>query len=146
MAEYDFSCYILKYEVDSIRGLKYKKDLFASQDGNFVPLVWNYQHFDPGAVLGHVVLENKPDGLYAYCYLSNTPNRKIVLELMNDTSMSLGPFVTGYKVEDKHIVKGKISSCSLMFERIDDDEAYHPILNKDKEGELYGKRLFYLFK
>ena len=135
MSEYDFSCYVLKYEVESIRGLKYKKGLFASQDGNVVPLVWNYQHFDPETVLGHAVLENKPEGVYAYCHLSNTPNGKIALELMSDTVMSLGPFITSYKVEDKHIVKGRISSCSLMLERIDDDEAYHPILNKDKKGE-----------
>lgn len=133
MTDYDFSCYVLKYEVESIRGLIYKKDLFAPQDGGKLPLVWNYKHYDPVSVLGHAVLENREDGVYAYCYLSDTPSGKAALKVLDE--VALGPCVAGYKTKDKYIVDGRIASCSLMLERVDDDEAYHPVLNKDKKGE-----------
>lgn len=133
VTNYDFSCYVLKYEVESIRGLRYKKDLFNHQNGEKVPLIWNYKHHDPESNLGYVVLENRYDGVYAYCYLSDTPSGKAALDILD--CVALGPCVVGYKIKDKYIVDGRIANCSLMCERIDDNEAYHPVLNKDKKGE-----------
>ena len=48
------------------------KDAFIDNDGQKVPLVWNHQHNDPLNVLGHALLENRDEGVYAYCVFNET--------------------------------------------------------------------------
>src|SRR5215475_4667467 len=72
----DFSGYATKAGLKCSDGRTIMKDAFAHQNNDTVPLVWQHSHNEPGNVLGHAVLENRDDGVYAYGYLNETDAAK----------------------------------------------------------------------
>ena len=66
MEKYDFSGWATKNNLLCSDGRTILKDAFKHNDGQTVPLVWNHQHNEPNNVLGHALLENREDGVYAY--------------------------------------------------------------------------------
>ena len=71
--EADFSGYATKAGLKCSDGRTIMPDAFKDNDGMRVPLVWQHGHNDPVNVLGHALLENRPDGVYAYGYFNETP-------------------------------------------------------------------------
>lgn len=69
---YDFEGWATKNDLECADGLTIKKDAFRVNDGKTVPLVWNHQHNKVADVLGHAVLENRDEGVYAHCSFNNT--------------------------------------------------------------------------
>lgn len=129
---YDFSCWVIKYGCISILGKTYQKDSLKSSDGLIVPLLWQHQHNDPMLVLGHALLENRDEGIYAYCTLSDNPTNEITIQLIRDRgSVSLSPFITQVKTDEKSITHGMIREVSLVLARIDPDESYYPVMKSD---------------
>src|SRR5690349_24392791 len=74
--EPDFSGYATKAGLKCSDGRTIMPNAFEHQDKMTVPLVWHHTHGDPENVLGHAVLENRPDGVYAYGYFNETPRGK----------------------------------------------------------------------
>lgn len=72
MEHYDFSGYATKNDVRCSDGRTIRRNAFVGNDGKTVPLVWNHQHGAINNVLGHALLENRDDGVYAYCSFNNT--------------------------------------------------------------------------
>lgn len=72
-AKADFSGYATKANLQCTDGRTILPDAFKHQDGSQVPLVWQHGHKDPENVLGHAILENREDGVYAYAFFNNTP-------------------------------------------------------------------------
>ena len=70
--EYDFSGWATRNDIQCSDGRTIKKDAFKQNNGQKVPLVWNHRHDDPNEVLGHALLENREDGVYAYCKFNET--------------------------------------------------------------------------
>ena len=70
--KYDFAGWATKNNVRCADGRIIRKDAFADQNGQTVPLFWNHQHNDPEMVLGHAVLLNMNDGVYAEGYFNNS--------------------------------------------------------------------------
>ena len=68
----DFSGWATRNDLKCADGRIIRKDAFRCNDGQKVPLVWNHQHNDPFNVLGHAVLENRNEGVYAYCSFNNS--------------------------------------------------------------------------
>ena len=68
--KYDFSGYATKVGLKCSDGRTIMEDAFAHMDGKKVPLVYQHLHNDPKNVLGHAILENRKDGVYAYCSLN----------------------------------------------------------------------------
>ena len=68
----DFSGWATRNDLLCADGRTIRKDAFKDNDGCEVPLVWNHEHNDPNAVLGHAVLENRDDGVYAYGKFNDT--------------------------------------------------------------------------
>ena len=68
-----------------------RKDAFADCDGTTVPLVWNHQHNDPLNVLGHALLENRQDGVYAYCTFNDTESGKTAKLLVQHGDVEASP-------------------------------------------------------
>ena len=66
---FDFSGWATRNDMLCADGRTIRKDAFKYQDGQTVPLVWNHQHADPNNVLGHALLKNKDEGVYAYSHL-----------------------------------------------------------------------------
>ena len=72
MAKFDFSGWATRNDLQCADGRIIRKDAFKHQDGETVILVWNHQHDSPDNVLGHALLENRDEGVYAYCTFNNT--------------------------------------------------------------------------
>ena len=77
MEKYDFSGWATRNDLLCSDGRTIRKDAFKHCDGKTVPLVWNHNHSDPDNVLGHALLENRNEGVYAYCSFNNTETQKI---------------------------------------------------------------------
>lgn len=83
MAEiYDFGGYATKNDLRCADGRTIRRNAFKECDGNTVPLVWQHSHGKPGDVLGHAVLENRDDGVYAYGSFNNTDSGRNAKELV----------------------------------------------------------------
>lgn len=71
--EADFSGYATKAGLKCSDGRTIMPDAFKHQDKMRVPLVWQHGHADPENVIGHAILENRPDGVYAYGFFNALP-------------------------------------------------------------------------
>ena len=72
MGSYDFGGWATRNDLKCSDGRTIRRDAFKDNDGYEVPLVWNHEHNDPNAVLGHAMLENRDDVVYAYGKFNDT--------------------------------------------------------------------------
>ena len=79
---YDFRGWPTNKNIKCSDGRTIMKDAFKDQNGAKVPLVWNHDHSGPDNVLGHAILENREDGVYAYCSFTNTERAQDAKELL----------------------------------------------------------------
>lgn len=114
--EYDFAGYATKAGVRCSDGVTIGKNAFQSQDGTTVPLVWNHNHKDAEDVLGHALLENREDGVYAYCKFNGTPKGLLAKELVNNGDIrSLSIWANKLqKTKDNVVSHGMIRELSLV--------------------------------
>ena len=82
MDNYDFSGWATKNDIKCSDGRIIRKDAFIHNDGKKVPLVWNHQHDSVNEVLGHAILENREEGVYAYCKFNDTDSGKAAKQLV----------------------------------------------------------------
>ena len=113
--EFDFSGYATRADVKCSDGRTIKPNAFKSDDGKQVPLCWQHGHSDVNNVLGHAVLENRPDGVYAYCKFNETTNGQNAraLVLHKDVS-SLSIYANNLVERGKDVVHGVIREVSLV--------------------------------
>lgn len=117
MAErYDFSGWATKNDLRCSDGRTIRRDAFKDNDGQIVPLVWQHQHNDPSNVLGHALLENRPEGVYAYGSFNDTAEgqrAKALVEHGDITSLSI--FANKLKQSPaKDVLHGVIREVSLV--------------------------------
>ena len=117
MANYHFSGYATRNDLRCSDGRTILKDAFKSQNGQEVPLVWNHDHSDPTAVLGHAMLENREDGVYAYCTFNESENAQHVKEaVMHGDIRSMSIWANRLKqTRDNCVVHGNIKEVSLVY-------------------------------
>jgi hypothetical protein len=113
---YDFSGWATKNDIRCTDGRIIRKNAFKDDNGKTVPLVWNHDHNDPDNVLGHAVLENREEGVYAYCSFNDTPKAKIARELLNHRDIgSLSIHANQLKQsKNKDVLHGCIREVSLV--------------------------------
>lgn len=80
--DYDFAGYCTRANVRCSDGVIIGNNAFMECDGQKVPLVWNHNHSDVGSVLGHALLENRGDGVYAYGFFNGTEDGQHAKELV----------------------------------------------------------------
>lgn len=114
--EYDFAGYATKAGVRCSDGVTIGKNAFKDQDGTTVPLVWNHNHKDAEDVLGHALLENREDGVYAYCKFNGTPKGVLAKELVHNGDIrSLSIWANKLqKTKDNVVAHGMIRELSLV--------------------------------
>ena len=113
--KYDFSGWATKNNIRCSDGRTIKPDAFAEQDGSTVPLVWNHNHVDADNVLGHAILENREQGVYAYCYLNNTEQGNNARELVSHGDIcALSIFANQLKQNGGNVIHGAIREVSLV--------------------------------
>ena len=112
---YDFSGWATRNDLKCSDGRTIRKDAFKHNDGQTVPLVWNHDHNDPMNVLGHALLENRDEGVYAYCSFNDTPagqNAKQLVRHGDVTSLSI--YANKLKQFGSDVVHGTIREVSLV--------------------------------
>lgn len=115
MKVFDFSGYATKNNLKCSDGRVIAKDAFKHNDGKEVPLVWNHQHDDPTNVLGHAILENRDDGVYAYCVFNDTKAGDIAKSLVKHGDVTaLSIWANQLKQNGAKVVHGAIKEVSLV--------------------------------
>lgn len=115
MDNYDFSGWATRNDLLCADGRTIKKDAFKDNDGTTVPLVYSHQHTDVNAVLGHAVLENREDGVYAYCSFNDTESGQTAKELVKHGDVaSLSIYANKLKQVGGDVVHGVIRELSLV--------------------------------
>lgn len=115
MEKYDFSGWATRNDLRCSDGRTIRRDAFKADDGRSVPLVWNHQHNDPDNVLGHALLENRDDGVYAYCKLNETESGQIAKVIVSHGDVSaLSIYANQLKQNGGDVIHGKIREVSLV--------------------------------
>lgn len=113
--EYDFSGWATRNDIECSDGRTIMRDAFKQNDGQKVPLVWNHQHNDPNEVLGHALLENREEGVYAYCKFNDTESGKTAKSLVvNGDVDKLSIYANRLKSQMNKVVHGCIREVSLV--------------------------------
>ncbi len=115
MKKYDFSGWATKNNLLCSDGRTIRKDAFKDDDGCTVPLVWNHQHKEPGNVLGHALLENRDEGVYAYCTFNDTESGVIAKALVKHGDISaLSIYANQLQHNGSNVIHGAIREVSLV--------------------------------
>ena len=113
--DYDFSGYATKANTLCYDGLTIAPDAFKGDDGRKVPVVWNHDHSDPEHVLGHALLQNRKDGVYAYVKMNDSPSGQSALEAVRSGDIdAMSIFANGLKKAGQTVMHGVIRELSLV--------------------------------
>ena len=114
-AKYDFSGYATKNDLKCSDGRTIRKNAFIENDGQIVPLVWQHQHNDPMNVLGHALLENRDDGVYAYGTFNDTASGLHAKEMVKHGDVvALSIYANQLKQHGGDVLHGAIKEVSLV--------------------------------
>lgn len=115
MERFDFSGWATRNNLKCSDGRTIRKDAFKDNNGQKVPLVWNHQHNEPFNVLGHALLENREEGVYAYCAFNDTEagqNAKRLVEHGDVSALSI--YANQLKQHGGDVIHGSIREVSLV--------------------------------
>ena len=113
--KFDISGWATKADMLCSDGVIIKKDAFKDCDGVTVPLVWNHQHNSPNEVLGHALLENREDGVYAFCTFNDTESGQTAKLLVQHGDVNrFSIFANKIKRRGSDVVHGVIRELSLV--------------------------------
>jgi len=112
---YDFSGYATRVGLKCTDGRTILPDAFQDNDGQTVPLVWQHLHNEPSNILGHAVLENRKDGVYAYCSFNESPAAQDAKEAIKHGDIkALSIYANSLVEKAKNVVHGVIREVSLV--------------------------------
>lgn len=142
MEEFDFSGWATKANLKCSDGRTIMKDAFKDNDGKQVPLVWNHQHNDPDNVLGHALLENRNEGVYAYCKFNDSESGKTAKLLVQHGDVNaLSIYANQLKQHMSNVVHGNIREVSLVLAGANPGASIDSIImhgeESDEEGVIY---------
>lgn len=113
--DYDFSGWATRNNIECSDGRTIMRDAFKDNDGQKVPLVWNHQHNDPNEVLGHAMLQNRDEGVYAYCKFNDTESGQTAKSLViNGDVDQLSIYANRLKSLKNQVIHGCIREVSLV--------------------------------
>lgn len=113
--QFDFSGWATKANIKCSDGRVIEKNAFKHNDGQTVPLVWNHKHDDVNRVLGHALLENREEGVYAYCKFNNTENGQTAKLLVQHGDVDqLSIYANQLQQQGPYVKHGNIRELSLV--------------------------------
>ena len=113
--KYDFAGWATKNDVKCADGRIIRKNAFAEQDGARVPLFWNHQHNDPEMVLGHAILMNMEDGVYAEGYFNGSAKAQHVKDsIAHGDLLALSIYANQLKQDGANVLHGVIRELSVV--------------------------------
>lgn len=134
--KFDFSGWATRNNLKCSDGRTILKDAFKANDGQTVPLVWNHQHNDSFNVLGHALLENRDDGVYAYCKFNDTEagkNAKLLVEHGDVSALSI--YANQLKQQGGNVHHGEIREVSLVLAGANPGAFIDSVMQHGEESE-----------
>ena len=140
--DYDFSGWATRANMKCSDGRTIMKDAFIDNDGTQVPLVWNHQHNSAENVLGHALLKNMDEGVYAYCKFNDSESGKMGKELVRNGDVNqLSIYANKLKQQGGNVIHGAIREVSLVLAGANPGAYIDSIMchgdNSDEEGIIY---------
>lgn len=138
MEKYDFSGWATRNNVKCSDGRTIMKDAFKHCDGQKVPLVWAHQHDKPENTLGHAILENREEGVYAYCSFNDTTNGELAKTLVKHGDITaLSIFANQLKQDSsKRVMHGYIREVSLVHAGANPEAFIENVIVHSEDGEF----------
>jgi len=113
--DYDFCGWATRNDLKCSDGRTIRRDAFKDCDGMKVPLVWNHQHNDPHNVLGHAILQNRNEGVYAYCSFNDTETAAVAKALVQHGDIvALSIYANQLQQQGGNVLHGTIREVSLV--------------------------------
>lgn len=140
--KYDFSGWATKANLLCSDGRVILKDAFKHHDGQTVPLVWNHDYSSPEEILGHALLENRADGVYAYCSFNDTDSAHAAkLCVQHGDINALSIYANKLKQQGNNVVHGVIREVSLVLAGANPGASIDSVMmhgeDSDEEGYIY---------
>ena len=140
--DYDFSGWATRANMKCSDGRTIMKDAFIDNDGTQVPLVWNHQHNSAENVLGHALLKNMDEGVYAYCKFNDSESGKMGKELVRNGDVNqLSIYANKLKQQGGNVIHGAIREVSLVLAGANPGAYIDSVMchgdNSDEEGIIY---------
>ena len=136
MKKYDFSGWATRNNLRCSDGRTICKDAFKANDGQTVPLVWNHQHNEPFNVLGHALLENRSDGVYAYCTFNDTESGRAAKQLVEHGDVSaLSIYANQLRQQGSNVLHGMIREVSLVLAGANPGAFIESVLSHGEESD-----------
>ena len=136
MDTYDFSGWATKNDIQCSDGRIIRKDAFKHNDGQKVPLVWNHQHTGPDYVLGHALLENRDEGVYAYCSFNDTDMAKTArLSVQHGDIDALSIYANQLKQQGPNVMHGNIREVSLVLAGANPGASIQSVISHGEESD-----------
>lgn len=141
-SNYDFSGWATRANMKCSDGRTIMQNAFADQDGQIVPLVWNHQHNDASNVLGHALLENRNEGVYAYCAFNDSESGRMGKEMVKHGDVNqLSIYANKLKQQGGNVIHGAIRELSLVLAGANPGAYIDSIMchseNSEEEGIIY---------
>lgn len=150
MDNYDFCGWATKADLLCSDGRIIRKDAFKHNDGNTVPLVWNHQHTGPDYVLGHALLENRDEGVYAYCKFNDSEsgrNAKLLVQHGDVDALSI--YANQLQQQGPNVMHGDIKEVSLVLAGANPGASIQSVIKhgeeSDEEGYIFTGETISLF-
>lgn len=150
MDSYDFCGWATKNDLQCSDGRIIRKDAFKHNDGQTVPLVWNHDHKDPNAVLGHALLENREDGVFAYGIFNDTDsgqNAKLLVQHGDINALSI--YANQLQQQGPNVMHGNIRELSLVLAGANPGASIQSVIKHgdetDEEAVIYTGEQISLF-
>lgn len=140
--DYDFCGWATRNDLKCSDGRTIRKDAFKDNDGQKVPLVWNHQHNEAFDVLGHAMLENRDEGVYAYCKFNDTDSGKTAKLLVQHGDVDrLSIYANKLKQQGSNVMHGVIREVSLVLAAANPGAYIESVLahgeESDEEAVIY---------
>ena len=131
----DFSGWATRNNVKCADGRVIMKDAFKHNNGQKVPLVWNHKR-EPDDILGHALLENRADGVYAYCTFNDTERGRLGKELVQHGDITaLSIYANQLKQQQSYVMHGNIREVSLVLAGANPEAFIMDVLRHSDDGD-----------
>ena len=136
MEKYDFSGWATKNDLKCSDGRTIRKNAFKDCDGEVVPLVWSHKEEGPFNVLGHVLLENRDEGVYAYGVFNNTVAGQNAKEIVEHGDVKALSIFANHLTQNKgDVLRGKIREVSLVYAGANPGAFIDSVIKHEDTGE-----------
>ena len=141
---YDFCGWASKNDLLCSDGRTIRRGAFASDDGKKVPMVYQHQHTSIDNVLGHAILENRDEGMYAYCYLNESDTGKMAKELVRHGDIcAMSIYANKLKQIGNDVIHGEIKEVSLVLAAANPGAAIESVVLEHSDGSTEEEAIIY---